>query len=269
MNYKHSFHAGNFADVMKHIVYMYTIDYFKKKESPFFILDTHGGAGMYDLSSDDAMRTQEALRGVCRLDGIQDISQELKRYVDFIQPYLQRKKYPGSPCIAASLLRSLDVLRVSELHPEVCAVLKNELRYYAHAYVSLQDGYEALRAYLPPKEKRGIVLIDPPYEREDEFVRCAEAMVAAYRKFSTGTYIVWYPMKHPHKVTLLQDALDNLPCGLLEITIEMQYAYEGTLHKAGLMVLRPPYLLQEYIMACKEQLESMLSVRIGMRARQL
>lgn len=268
MNYQHSFHAGNFADVIKHIVYIYTLDYFKNKETPFFILDTHGGAGAYDLRSQDAQKTQEATYGVLKVINKQTEDLLLQRYFKIIQPYMNDQVYPGSPCIAASMIRECDVLRVTELHPEVYFLLKKEMLSYKNVHLRLQDGYEALRAYLPPKEKRGIVLIDPPYEVPDEFERCQTAVLQAYKKFPQGTYLIWYPIKDHQSVVLFKKQLSTLSCEQLEITISLlDTAFKHKLNKAGLLFLNPPYLLKEHLQSLQSELEKALGVSLSLQSK--
>jgi len=266
VNYQHSFHAGNFADVMKHLVYVYTIEYFQKKDAPLFILDTHGGCGLYDLLSDHAQKTQEAQYGAVKLNHTNTEHSLLNRYLSLIKPYLNQNAYPGSPCFAAALLRKQDVLRVSELHPLVYESLKEHTIGFQNIYVTLQDGYESMRAYLPPKEKRGVVLIDPPYERVNEFELCAKSLKDAFKRFSQGTYIIWYPIKDHHAVSNFKKSISSLSCDKLEITIELLApAFKEKLNKAGLLVLNPPYLLQENIQELQAVLEQVMDVKIDTR----
>jgi len=266
VNYQHSFHAGNFADVIKHLVYVYTIEYFQKKDTPLFILDTHGGCGLYDLLSEHAQKTQEAHYGVMKLNHLDSRHSLLNRYLSLIQPYLNQNVYPGSPCFAAALLRKQDVLRVSELHPPVYESLKEHTIGFKNIYVTLQDGYESMRAYLPPKEKRGIVLIDPPYEIGNEFTLCAQSLKDAFKRFSQGTYIIWYPIKDHHAVSHFKKSISSLSCEKLELTIELLTpGFKDKLNKAGLLVLNPPYLLQENIQELQSALEQVMAVNIDTR----
>jgi len=203
MNYRHAFHAGNFADVFKHTILIGLLQSLREKPAPFCYLDTHAGAGRYDLRSSEAAKTQEAQAGVARLLGTTTSSPLLHAYLDLIAalnlPGHSGEAiaiYPGSPLIASHLLRASDRAVLCELQPDEAAALKSLFAGDARVGVHQRDGYAALPALLPPKERRGLVLIDPPFEAQDaEFRAIESALQAARARWPTGIYAIWYPIK--------------------------------------------------------------------------
>ena len=205
MNYQHAFHAGNFADVFKHTILIGLIDALKQKATPFCYLDTHAGAGSYDLRAMEAEKTGEAADGVLRLLAVQEAPPLLKRYLEVLRglnsgmdarPAKPLKVYPGSPLIAARLLRPEDRIVLCELQAGEVASLKALFAGDRRVGVHERDGYAALVALVPPKERRGLVLIDPPFEaQEDEFRTIEKAVAAAHARWPTGMYAIWYPIK--------------------------------------------------------------------------
>jgi 23S rRNA (adenine2030-N6)-methyltransferase len=199
MNYRHAFHAGNHADVLKHITLLAWLDALAKKEAASFVLDTHGGRGLYALDAKAAERTGEGQAGIGRLwskRGLPAAVQRLCEVVASENPDGQLRLYPGSPRIALAALRPQDRLAACELHPEEAALLKSNLAADSRAATHARDGYDAVRALLPPKEKRGLVLIDPPYEaQEAEYPRVLQAVKEALERWPQGGVAVWYPIK--------------------------------------------------------------------------
>src|SRR6478736_289961 len=201
MNYRHAFHAGNFADVIKHIVLARIITYLHDKPGAFRVIDTHAGAGLYDLESDEARRSGEWLTGIARLMQARlsnDAVALAKPYLDIVRAYNPKgelKAYPGSPLITRGLLRPQDRLVACELEPKARKALIGVLRRDTQARVVDLDGWTALPAFVPPKERRGLVLIDPPYEQKDEFERLADGFTEAFAKWPSGSYLLWYPVK--------------------------------------------------------------------------
>ena len=201
MNYRHAFHAGNFADVIKHIVLVRILTYLQDKPAPFRVIDTHAGAGVYDLAGDEAQRSGEWLTGIARV--MQARFSEaalplLTPYLDIVRafnPQRELKAYPGSPLIARALLRPQDRLTACEVEPKARKHLIGALRRDTQAKVVDLDGWMALPAFVPPNERRGLVLIDPPYEDKDEFARMAAGFSEAFAKWPTGSYLLWYPAK--------------------------------------------------------------------------
>src|SRR3984957_16666819 len=201
MNYRHAFHAGNFADVIKHIVLVRILTYLQEKQTPFRVIDTHAGAGVYDLTGEEAARSGESLTGIARIMQARFSETTLPLvlpYLDIIRafnPQRDLQSYPGSPLIARALLRPQDRLTACEVEPKARKQLIEALRRDTQARVVDLDGWTALPAFVPPKERRGLVLIDPPYEQKNEFERLAEGFTEAFAKWPTGSYVLWYPVK--------------------------------------------------------------------------
>ena len=247
MNYRHAFHAGNFADAVKHVAFVAVIGALARKEAPFAVLDTHGGAGIYDLKARAAKRTGEAEGGIGRLKDIKSDG-ALGVYLDLVRN-TGEKKYPGSPLIAARLLRPQDRLVTAEKQPDEAAILKDTLAQFRKARVIEGDGYKMLAASLPPAERRGVILIDPPFEAADEFEQMGNAFMAAYRRFATGIYLMWFPLKDTAAAD--QFAGEVLAAGVTK-ALRIDFAVTAKdasgkprvsefLSAAGLMVVNPPY----------------------------
>src|SRR6187455_3662716 len=201
MNYRHAFHAGGFADVIKHIVLVRMLAYLQEKQAPFRIIDTHAGAGRYDLAGEEARRSGEWLTGIARVLQARFSETALPLvtpYLDIVRAFNPPGKleaYPGSPLIARALLRPQDRLAACEIEPNARKQLIDALRRDTQARVVDLDGWTALPAFVPPNERRGLVLIDPPFEQKDEFERMAEGFAEAFVKWPTGSYLLWYPVK--------------------------------------------------------------------------
>jgi 23S rRNA (adenine2030-N6)-methyltransferase len=190
MNYRHAYHAGNFADCVKHALLLEILRAMQRKDKPLLILDTHAGTGRYDLGAGLAEKTGEWRQGIARVAAARPAA--LAGYLAVIEGL---GLYPGSPVIASSLLRGGDRLVCCELHPQDAAVLRAQFVGRRDVAVHQRDGYAAVKAFLPPPEKRALVLIDPPYERPDEFDAVLQALVAGHEKFRSGVFVVWYPVK--------------------------------------------------------------------------
>lgn len=250
MNYRHIYHAGNFADVFKHALLALMVEYLTRKEKPFFVLDTHAGLGAYDLESEQALRTGEAAEGIGRVLAAESPPPELSAYLAVLRALDDSgrgRRYPGSPRVARALMRPQDRLVAVELHPEDVAVLKGEFARDGQVKVVHLDGYTALKAYVPPKERRGLVLVDPPFEKPDEFATLMEALTAAHRKWPTGTYALWYPLKGGGQVPAFHGALAGGGFGdvlVAELAIAAPAA-DNRLTGTGLAVINPPWLLEQ------------------------
>jgi 23S rRNA (adenine2030-N6)-methyltransferase len=256
LNYRHAFHAGGFADVIKHIVLVRILTYLQEKPAAFRVIDTHGGAGLYDLTSDEARRSGEWLTGIARImqARFSDAALALlKPYLDIVRAFNtagELAAYPGSPLIARALLRPQDRLTACELEPGARALLIDALRRDAQARVVDLDGWTALPAFVPPNERRGLVLIDPPFEASDEFDRIADGFARAFAKWPTGTYLLWYPAKSRRATGALADrvaeaAASTRPAGKglrLEFSIAPQTT-ESALTSTGLLIVNPPWTL--------------------------
>ncbi|ACK50541.1 protein of unknown function DUF519 [Methylocella silvestris BL2] len=256
MNYAHDFHAGNFADVLKHIFLVRILLYLRRKEAGFRYIETHAGGGLYDLGCARAEKTGEWRGGVLRLmqsEVAGPVRELIQPYLDCVAPYLSQEPplYPGSPLIGAALLRPQDRLIACELHPEAFDRLAENLKTYRHAKPIEIDGYSGLKAYIPPPERRGLVLIDPPFEDAGEFARLGEALPAAARKWPTGIYMLWRPVKDRAAVAGFTRSLAQ---GLaaagaraalrLELQIRPQER-DGPLTRTDLLIVNPPFTLAD------------------------
>jgi 23S rRNA (adenine2030-N6)-methyltransferase len=271
MNYRHAFHAGGFADVIKHIVLVRILSHLQDKEAAFRVIDTHAGAGLYDLTGDEARRGGEWLTGIARVmqARFSDTTLPLlKPYLDIVRAFNPPRdlvSYPGSPLIVRALLRPQDRLTACEVEPTARKRLIEALRRDGQARVVDLDGWTALPAFVPPGERRGLVLIDPPYEAKDEFDRMAASFAEAFAKWPTGSYLMWYPVKSRRVTDRLArqvaETADAGPspgkCLRLEFSVAPQSA--GTaLASAGLLVVNPPWTLMGELRAILPELEKPL-----------
>ena len=259
MNYRHAFHAGNFADVMKHTILALVIEHLKLKPSPFRIIDTHAGAGRYALDADAAMRTGEWRNGIGRLlagDLPPEIARMLAPYFAVIRdanavtPGTMEGMpaiYPGSPLIARGLMRRGDHLVANELHAADHAELARHFASDPQTKVLALDAWTALKSLLPPKERRGVVLVDPPFEEPGEFHRIADGLRDATRRFETGIYLVWYPIKDPKRVRTFRARLADLGIGKLAVAelLIRKPVNPDLLNGCGMVIVNPPYRLAE------------------------
>jgi 23S rRNA (adenine2030-N6)-methyltransferase len=266
MNYRHGFHAGNFADVVKHSLLVMLLEALDRKPAPWAYLDTHAGAGAYDLHSEAAQRTGEALGGIGRLwparGKLPAAAEQLCRIVAALNPDLAEgtlpRVYPGSPRIAVALGRAEDRLLLAELHPEEAYLLRGEMKSHKTAAVHERDGYEMLKALTPPKERRGLVLMDPPYEKADEFETAAAALIAAHRHWPTGVYALWYPIKDDSARRRFLRRLEQ--SGLRKILLTELHLppQEGALSGTGLLVVNPPWQMDSEARECLTALVPLL-----------
>ncbi|GAA4110120.1 23S rRNA (adenine(2030)-N(6))-methyltransferase RlmJ [Aminobacter aganoensis] len=252
MNYRHVYHAGNFADVVKHAVLARLVEYLKRKDKAFRVVDTHAGIGLYDLSSEEAQKTGEWHDGIGRLVDATlpaDAAALLAPYLDAVRaanPDGGIERYPGSPLIARHLLRKQDRLSAIELHPEDATSLASLFEGDFQARVTELDGWLALGAHLPPKEKRGLVLVDPPFEVAGEFDRLVEGLKKAHRRWPGGIFALWYPVKDRKAVAAFREALAG--AGIPKI-IDIEFyirppSSEPRLDGTGMVVVNPPFPLE-------------------------
>lgn len=252
MNYRHSYHAGNFADVVKHIVLTRILDYLKKKPGAFRVIDTHSGIGLYDLSSEEAQKTGEWRSGIAKLLEASlpsDATALVTPYLDIVRAFNVGhpfRFYPGSPVITKEMLRGADRLTAIELHPADAFALKTRFAGDWQVRVIELDGWLALGAHVPPKEKRGLVLVDPPFEVEGEFGRLVDGLVKAHRRWPGGTYALWYPIKNHRAVEDFRRTLkDTAIPKMLDIVFETrQPSPEPRFDGSGMIVVNPPYVLE-------------------------
>lgn len=248
MNYRHAFHAGNHTEILKHGALVLILEALLRKPKPFFVLDTHAGAGIADLSADAALRTGEAADGIGR---VLDADLPAGRYLDIVRGMNPDglRRYPGSPAIIAEILRDDDRLVACELHPEDVVPLRRLFRNDRRVAVHHRDGYEALKAFLPPKEGRGLVLLDPPFEARDEFNRLAAALASAARRWPAGTLAAWYPVKDRAAVDGFHMALEAAEVPEVLVAEVTLWPENGTLVGGGLVLMNPPYRIDDALRA--------------------
>ena len=238
MNYRHAYHAGNFADCMKHALLVWLLEAMRRKDKPFLALDTHAGIGRYDLAGEEALKTGEWRQGAARL--LDDTPKPLEPFVALAQ---RLGLYPGSPALIQAMLRPLDRLVCCELHPVDYAALRRIMGRDKRIAVHYRDGYEALGAFLPPPERRALVLIDPPYEDTDEFAALLAGLKTAAAKFPSAVVAAWYPIKHRAPVRAFHDALRTTgPCDIVAAEFLLREPLDPTrLNGCGLLVMNPPF----------------------------
>ncbi|TDH38918.1 23S rRNA (adenine(2030)-N(6))-methyltransferase RlmJ [Pseudohoeflea suaedae] len=269
MNYRHIYHAGNFADVLKHAIVAAIITYLQKKDGAFRVIDTHAGLGAYDLGSEEAQKTGEWQTGIGRIAQA-DLSAELKT---FLAPWLAAvaeinggslvplKRYPGSPLLARTLFRKQDRLSAIELHPADAAKLARLFEGDHQVRVTELDGWLSLGAHLPPKEKRGLVLVDPPFEKEGEFARLVDGLDRATKRFPGGTYGLWYPLKSDADTAGFHDSLKALgrPRTLVAELWVRDLKTEKGLNGSGMIVVNPPFTLAGELKTVLPELTALLA----------
>ncbi|MCG6122109.1 MAG: 23S rRNA (adenine(2030)-N(6))-methyltransferase RlmJ [Microvirga sp.] len=251
MNYRHAFHAGNFADVLKHLVLTRIVTHLLRKEAPFRAIDTHAGVGLYDLTADEASRTGEWRDGVGRLDEpfapeVEAVLAPYRAVLADIRARYGESAYPGSPAILREMLRPIDRGVFVELHPDDHAALAERYHQVANLKALRLDAWQALRAMIPPREKRGLVLIDPPYEVPGEIDRLVAELAAAIAKWPTGIYAAWYPIKDVRAIDRALAPLRDCPRPALRIETTIARPDDtGRLVGSGLIVVNPPWTLRE------------------------
>jgi 23S rRNA (adenine2030-N6)-methyltransferase len=248
MNYRHSYHAGNFADVFKHLILTLVLGKLRVKDTPFCVLDTHAGIGHYDLRLEEAQKTGEYLRGIAPLyeASLTALFQPYLKIVkaeNFASPEL--RYYPGSPAISRALLREQDRLILAELHPDDAELLKQNFRGDGQVAVHHMNAYHAIKAFLPPKEKRGLVLIDPPFEKTDEFEQITRAIKLGYERFRQGIFAIWYPIKDRLPVQQFHNSLVAL--GIQKILVTELLIHRellpDRLNGCGMVIINAPWQL--------------------------
>ncbi len=250
LSYRHSFHAGNHADVLKHTVQSLIIESLKEKEKPFLYLDTHAGAGRYQLSGEHAERTGEYLDGIARIWQRDDLPAELEPYISAVSHFNrsgQLRYYPGSPLIARQLLRPQDSLQLTELHPSDFPLLRGEFQKDERARVERADGYQQLKSKLPPASRRGLILIDPPYEIKTDYQAVVQGINEGYKRFATGVYALWYPVVLRNQIKrMLNDleATDIRRILQIELAVRPDSDQRG-MTASGMIVINPPWKLEQ------------------------
>lgn len=248
LSYRHSFHAGNHADVLKHTVQSLIIESLQEKEKPFLYLDTHAGAGRYLLNSEHAERTGEYMEGIGRIWQHPDAPEQLNAYlsaVSALNPSGKLKYYPGSPLIARHLLRADDSLQLTELHPTDYPLLRNEFLKDDRARVARGDGYQQLKAKLPPQSRRGLILIDPPYEMKSDYQAVVAGIREGYQRFGTGVFALWYPVVLRQQIKRMLNELQATGIRrILQIELGVRPdSDQRGMTASGMIVINPPWKL--------------------------
>ncbi len=251
MNYRHAFHAGNHADVLKHIILSRVLEYFKQKNKPFAVLDAHAGIGGYDLEGVEAIKTGEWQGGIGKM--ARRFAPEVEMLLGPYRAILAAmnsdggsRYYPGSPELTLRLLRLSDRLIANELHPDDFAILRENYRHDSRVRVTSRDATASIKAELPFSQKRGLVLIDPPFETLDESERVAEALNLGYRRFATSTFLIWYPVTTEEFASKFLDMISALALpNVLHVELRVKAAIErGGLSGSGMIIINPPWTLE-------------------------
>lgn len=249
LSYRHAFHAGNHADVLKHYVLSLVLDYMNQKDKPYWYIDTHAGAGMYALHSDFAQKNAEFETGIARLFDAKNLPATLVSYVDLIRKYNKNKLqlYPGSPKVAQAFLRDTDKMRLFELHPNDHKLLvENFTNHDRQTRIEMQDGFSSIKACLPPPTKRAVVLIDPPYELKTDYQHVVDCIRDSLNRFATGTYLIWYPLLQRPEPMQMIEQLNKLGIkDWLNVSLSVQApSAEGFgMYGSGMFIVNPPWTL--------------------------
>lgn len=249
LSYRHSFHAGNHADVLKHIVLTLILDSLKQKEKGFFYLDTHSGVGRYSLFSAEAEKTGEYIEGIARLWERDDLPEEIKPYIAELKKINKGKLrfYTGSPLLAVQQLRPQDRALLTELHPNDFPLLRNEFANIPNVHTKRENGFQQLKSALPPKEKRGLILIDPSYELKEDYELVVKAIIEGYKRFATGIYAIWYPVvlrQHTKRIIKGLEASGIRKILQIELAVRPDSDQRG-MTASGMIVINPPWQLEQ------------------------
>lgn len=267
LSYQHVYHAGNHADILKHYVLTFVLNYLNKKEKPYTFFDTHSGSGLYDLTDSRSLKTSEAEAGITKLLKQENVPEELKNYLDFVRTYTEKGFYPGSPEIEHAFMRQQDVLVLSELHPQEIENLKQNMNHTGTGMgsnlvdtaknpavqIHKRDGWEMIKAMTPPATKRGGVLIDPSYEEDEDYENAAEAIIKVHKKWSSGIILLWYPLLE-HRENEIKKMLDSITQTVhsvnnntelenLQLCVNPKGSYR--LYGSGMLVINAPWKLKE------------------------
>ncbi|WP_027696373.1 23S rRNA (adenine(2030)-N(6))-methyltransferase RlmJ [Vibrio litoralis] len=267
LSYRHSFHAGNHADVVKHIVQSLILNALKQKDKPFVYHDTHAGVGRYDLTHEWSEKTGEYKQGIARIWG-QDLPEEVTSYLDSIQALNdsdELRYYPGSPRVARAHLRNQDRMVLTELHPSDYPLLEQEFHRDRQVSIHQKDGFEHLKASLPPKERRGLVLIDPPYELAHEYQDVVRAIAQSHKRWATGIYAIWYPVVYRHTIDDMIADLKKLDIrNILQIELGVSAdSLERGMTASGMIVINPPWKLESQMTEILPMLQKAIAPSTG------
>lgn len=248
LSYRHGFHAGNFADVLKHMVLIQVLDYMKQKEKSIRIIDTHAGAGVYKLNGAQAQKNREFENGISRLWSLNQTPAAVTRYTDLVRDlneHGQLQIYPGSPLLVRKLMREQDRLFLHELHPADFQFLRDCMRDHKNIKVVNEDGFAGLQALLPPPDRRALVLLDPSYEVKSDYQHLIKQVVQAHKRFSTGTFAIWYPVVLRQRIDEMELALQKSGIKniqLMELGLQPDNPEHG-MTSSGMIVINPPWTL--------------------------
>lgn len=269
LSYRHAFHAGNHADVLKHFVFALTLNYFNQKEKSYWVIDTHAGAGMYALASDFAQKNAEYQTGIARLLAAEHLPEPLENFVKIVKGFNKNNSlefYPGSPKVAEGFLRADDKLRLFELHPSDYKLLAENfsgqnLR-LRQTKIDMQDGFAGIKACLPPPSKRALVLIDPPYELKDDYQRVVDCIKDSLKRFATGTYLIWYPLLQRPEPAQMIEKLSHLSQNWLHVSMSIhEPSGDGYgMHGSGMFIINPPFILPKILEEAMPVLTQLLSL---------
>ncbi|MDO6499494.1 23S rRNA (adenine(2030)-N(6))-methyltransferase RlmJ [Photobacterium sanguinicancri] len=268
LSYRHSFHAGNHADVVKHIVQSLILDSLKQKDKPFVYHDTHSGVGRYDLQDERSEKTGEFLQGIARIWSRDDIPAEIASYIDAIKMLNDSEElryYPGSPKVASAQIRGQDRMVLTELHPTDFPLLLQEFRGDRQVKIYKEDGFTRLKGSLPPKERRGVVLIDPPYELKREYMDVVKAIRESHKRWATGTYAIWYPVVYRENIDKMIKGLEDTGIRKIlkiELGVEPDTEERG-MTASGMIVINPPWKLESQMKAILPWLQHAISPVTG------
>lgn len=266
LSYRHAFHAGNHADVLKHYVFWQVLDYYRQKDKPFLVIDTHAGAGLYDLGGEEARKNHEYRQGIARLRESASLSAPLAAFLHAVESCLpENHLYPGSPWLAASLLREHDRLHAYELHPRDYEHLSANLVHFGlgrRLRIHRENGFKGLIGELPPLERRAVVLIDPPYEDKNDYQQVFSTLIRAQKRFASGCYVIWYPaLQNPWSEAFAEelslDFGDNFLHARLDVCAPRPDGYG--MHGSGLFILNPPWTLAADLEERLPELQSLLA----------
>jgi len=254
LSYRHAFHAGNHADVLKHFILSTVLNYYNQKDKPYWVIDTHAGAGMYQLNSEFANINEEHNDGIKRLINLKNKSEAIAHYLSCINAFNVNNEinfYPGSPKISEYFLRKDDKLRLFELHPsDYKILLENFDGNSRQTKVEMKNGFDAIKACLPPPTKRGIVLIDPPYEVKEDYDHVVSCISDSLKRFATGTYMVWYPLlQRPEPLTMIQkiSRLNFTDWVDVRLTVTRPNENGYGMYGSGMFIINPPWSLPEIL----------------------
>jgi 23S rRNA (adenine2030-N6)-methyltransferase len=264
LSYRHAFHAGNHADVLKHLVLVRLLRYLNQKDKPYWYIDTHAGAGVYGLDAGYSIQNAEHEQGIARLWTQTDLPEPLADYVNLIRglnPSGDLKLYPGSPYLARQLLRPEDRMRLFELHTTDIELLGRTFQNQRRVQVTLGDGFAGLKGLLPPPPRRALTLIDPSYEERSDYLLVIEALKDSLKRFATGIYAVWYPLLGRAEAQRLPERLRAVADHWLDVRLEVYKPVTGEygMYGSGLVIINPPWTLEAELRACLPILKERLA----------